>query len=420
MIHPAQPTNSSDGRGGRAGRVTGRPGHGCRLFVAMLGVAVVAFGADAFAQAPLPNAAPGGGPSRPAVTAQQMADYQRKLADYNAAQQQFHAVADPYWATIAAKRKSRNAKRRAGEVIALEDYVLTQPPQYTGPEKPIDPSLPIAQATASPVPVVADFLKNAVEQFQFEPRKPADEIEFKKAYARVASAAGLTRDQAVRVYGFESGGNGKYDVQAGLEYDRPNARAISTALGYNQLLTTNSVELLAEQGDQFVKTLKNRAAQMSGPQKADMARKIATLQAMIAFAKTVGDDWGLHQQLAAMPKGLGIHALNLDVDIGPLLQTQKLMNSVIFARRKGHQAPLTAAELEMMNLTGDGNGFDMVSMPEDLRPKVPTSNFFAQSGYDRNPVVKRNNVVSALLAATDAKMDQQVQLPGAKDLAAAF
>jgi hypothetical protein len=30
------------------------------------------------------------------------------------------------------------------------------------------------------------------------------------------------------------------------------ARAISTALGYNQLLTTNSVELLAEKGDQFV------------------------------------------------------------------------------------------------------------------------------------------------------------------------
>ncbi len=35
-------------------------------------------------------------------------------------------------------------------------------------------------------------------------------------YARVAAAAGLTREQAVRIYAFETGGNGGYDSQAGL------------------------------------------------------------------------------------------------------------------------------------------------------------------------------------------------------------
>jgi hypothetical protein len=74
----------------------------------------------------------------------------------------------------------------------------------------------------------------------------------------------------------------------------------------------------------------------------------------------------------------------------------------------------------MMNLTGDGNGFDMVSMPAAMRPKVPTSNFFQRGGYERNPVAIRNNVVSALLAATDAKMDKEMTLPGARDLAAAY
>jgi hypothetical protein len=74
----------------------------------------------------------------------------------------------------------------------------------------------------------------------------------------------------------------------------------------------------------------------------------------------------------------------------------------------------------MMNLTGDGNGFDMVSMPQAIRPQVPTSNFFARSGYERNSVAIRNNVVSALLAATDKKMDIEAELPGARDLAAAF
>jgi hypothetical protein len=55
-----------------------------------------------------------------------------------------------------------------------------------------------------------------------------------------------------------------------------------------------------------------------------------------------------------------------------------------------------------------------------MRDKVPTSNFFQQGGYGRNPVASRNNVVAKLIAATDAKMDHEVQLQGARDMAAAF
>src|SRR4029079_15305377 len=82
--------------------------------------------------------------------------------------------------------------------------------------------------------------------------------------------------------------------------------------------------------------------------------------------------------------------------------------------------PLTAAALEMMNLTGDGNGYDMLVMSSALREKVPTSNFFQRGGDERNPVAARNNTVAKLIAATDAKMVQESKLPGAKDLAAAF
>ena len=74
----------------------------------------------------------------------------------------------------------------------------------------------------------------------------------------------------------------------------------------------------------------------------------------------------------------------------------------------------------MMNLTGDGNGFDMVTMPLDWRDKGPTSNFFQLRGYADNPVARRNNVAAKLLAATDAVMDSEVKKPGAKELAAAF
>lgn len=354
-----------------------------------------------------------------AQTPQQIAEYRRKHAEYTAVRQQFDEEASAYWSAISDKRRARNAKRRNGETIVAEDYVLTQPPVYSGPPKPVDPSPPSTPPTPrKPLPVVADFLANAQEHFQFTPRKPATEIEYKRAYAKVASSFGLTKDQAVRIYSFESGGNGKYDVQAGLEGS--GGRAISTALGYNQLLTTNTIDLLAEHGGIILKALRDKAHEAAGAQKTALERKTAIVQQMIAFCKTVPNEWGAHEKLGVTPRGIAVHALNLDVDVGPLLQTLKLMDSVNFAKRKGYMTPLTAAELEMMNLTGDGNGFDMVSIPQAMRTIVPTSNFFQRNGYERNPVAVRNNVVSKLLAATNARMDNQAGLQGAKDLAAAF
>jgi hypothetical protein len=358
----------------------------------------------------------------PSLPAAAMAEYHRLLEAYTAARRKYESAADAYWNAIADKRRARVAKRHAGKEVLLEDYVLTQPPVYAGPPRPIDPSAPADNEPPARayVPVVADFLQAAGKHFSFVPRRPQSEIEYKRAYAAVAAAAGLTREQAVRVYGFESGGNGKYDVQAGLEYQAPAAHAISTALGYNQLLGTNSIELLAEKGDQFIRSLREEAAGSSGEGKMALERKAAVLKSMVAFSRSVPDDWNLHDRLANTPKGFGVHALNLDLDVGPLLQTQKLRDSVLFARQKGYGATLTAAELEMMNLTGDGNGIDMVMMPAQWRAQVPTANFFQPGGYERNPVVIRNNVVAKLLAATNAKMDEECRLQGAKDLAALF
>src|SRR6201994_4757109 len=232
------------------------------------------------------------------------------------------------------------------------------------------------------------------------------------------SSSAPTREQAVRVYSFETGGTGNYDVQAGIEHG--GKRAISTAMGYNQLLTTNSIELLAEQGQEFIKELTMKSAGLVGPQRQAMDRKIAVLKKMVAYASSVPDDWSAHQKLADTPQGWALHAMVLDIDVGPMLQTHKLLTSVIFARAKGYTRPLTAAELEMMNLTGDGTGLDMVTMPQALREQVPTSNFFVRLGYERNPVAVRNNTVARLLAVTDRWMDQHSELAGAKELAAAF
>ncbi|HEV3373630.1 MAG TPA: hypothetical protein VG145_13870 [Xanthobacteraceae bacterium] len=358
----------------------------------------------------------------PPAPAAVMADYHRKLEVYTAARRKYESEADAYWDLIAQMRRIRNAKRRANKDILLDDYVLTQPPVYSGPPRPVDPSAPPENELPERayVPVVPDFLQSAAKHFNFVPRRPQSEIDYKRAYAAVAAAAGLTREQAVRVYGFESGGNGKYDVQAGLEHPGPGAHAITTALGYNQLLATNTVELLAEKGDAFLRALRAQAAALSGEGRTTLERKTAVLKAMVDFSRSVPDDWSQHDRLANTPKGLGVHAVNLDLDLGPLLQVQKLRDSVVFARAKGYGVPLSAAELEMMNLTGDGNGIDMVMLPAPWRERVPTANFFQPGGYERNPVAIRNNVVAKLLAATDARMDEEAKLQGAKDMAALF
>jgi hypothetical protein len=62
----------------------------------------------------------------------------------------------------------------------------------------------------------------------------------------------------------------------------------------------------------------------------------------------------------------------------------------------------------------------MVTMPQAMRERVPTSNFFQRSGFERNPVASRNNTVAKLLAVTDTRMDSGELTPQARELAAAF
>jgi hypothetical protein len=342
---------------------------------------------------------------------------------YIRARTAFEQEAEAYWQSIADKRRARNAKRRSGESIVLDDYVLMQPPVYAGPARPPGYVPPRRDPDRPPVPIptIPEFLQAAAEQFNFVPDRPKTEAEFKAAYAKIAAAAGLTREQAVRIYAFETGGNGGYDSQAGLVPPRKDARPISPAIGYNQLLSTNSVSLLAEHGDKFLASLNQSASRLAGAERKALDRKIAALQKMIAFSRTVPNAWSEHDKLAKFTEGgKGIHAAVLDRDIGPLLQTQKLLNSVVFARIKGLPRPLTAAELELMNFTGDSTGLDMVTMPQALRERVPTSNFFQRGGYERNPIARRTGTVAALFESIDSKMDRASQLPGAKELAEAF
>lgn len=347
-----------------------------------------------------------------------------KVEDYLRARAAFEKELDAYWDSITAQRRVRIAKRRDKQEIVLEDYVLTQPPVYSGPPRPAGHAPPRKEprdVKLPPIPRVADFIKAAAEHHKFVPHRPDSDLEFKRAYARVALAAGVTEDQAVRIYAFETGGNGTYDVQAGLTHPKRGSKPISPAMGYNQLLSTNSIGLLAANGDRYVEVLKAQANVLTGDERAAMDRKIEALKHMIAHTRTVPYAWAEHDKMAKFTaRGYAVHAALFDRDLGPLLQTQKLLDSVLFAKRNGRSAPLSAAELELMNFTGDGNGFDMVMMPLEFRDKVPTANFFQPRGYSRNPIARRTGTVAALIASIEGKMDRASVLPGAQELSAAF
>ena len=363
-------------------------------------------------------------PAQQSPGADQSSTLQRQMAEYTAARRAFEEQWSAYWLQVTNKRSARLAKRRLNQPVTKDDYVLEQPPVYVGPKQPPFPAekeKEAAGALKKPVPVVADFLRASSEKFKFTPDLPSSELDYKRAYAKAAFAAGVTKDQLLAVYIIETGGISGYDTQAGLEIKKPSARAVSTALGYNQLLDGNSVELLAEQGDKFIASLAKSASDAHGMVGQRIEKKLPIVKRMIQFARLVPNDWNDHDRwighrtLALTSEGLAIHSLNLDVDVGPLLQIQKLVDSVNFAKQRSFPRPMTGSELELLNLMGDPSGYDAIANSQELREMVPAANFIDANGYSSNAIV-RDKTVATLLAEIDSRVKEGSDFPGAKQL----
>jgi hypothetical protein len=328
-----------------------------------------------------------------------------------------------YWNRVEELRDRRRSKFRAKQAVGPEDYVGVHPPVYQGPQLPPDIRKIIETARARnpeppkpPMANVADFLSNAKRIYNFEPTR-IPEIEFKRRYAAESLALGLSKEQVTRVYALETGGQGTADMQSGINPITRTGTPISSALGYAQLLHANSTSELVKHGDAFIQRMLTLAQAPGTPpaRVQELQAKAQAVRLMLQQARSIPNEWSAHVKFASTPPGLGIHAINMDGDLGPWLQVNKLRNVLATAQADG-RVNLTGAELELMNLAGPRTGLEMMT---PLGRIAPTSNFFSQGGYQRNPIV-HNRTGAELLAQLDVRMDVHIKKPGAIEFIAVF
>ena len=342
----------------------------------------------------------------------------------------YEAKLDSYWAAVEGKRAERRKKKAAHLDLIASDYVPAFPPQYEGPQLPPDllrawqkfveedeAKQPQPPVQPKEIPGLEDFLAAAKSIYGFTPERVSERT-FKDRYAEEAMALGLSKTQVVRVYALETGGQGTADMQSGVHPISKRGKPISTALGYAQLLDANSVSELAKHGSRFIARLERMALRSDIPRErvVQLRGKAAILSRMLADAKTVPNEWSKHQTFAKTPQGQGIHAINLDGDIGPMLQAIKLLGLKEEAEKAG-KPKLAGAEMELMNLVGPGTGLEILLYSGAA--SAPTTNFFARRAYYVNKMAQ-NLTGAGLLAELDKRMDADISRPGAVEFAAAF
>ena len=336
------------------------------------------------------------------------------------------AALDGYWRTTRAKWSERRKKRRAKVAISEQDYMTRFPPKYNGPglDKGLlrrwrafrdrdKPKRPVKRTT---LPNVADYLESARRHYNFVPER-IPEREYKRRYALEALSYGLTKDQVVRVFALETGGNGTADMQAGIHPISKKGRPISSALGYAQLLAANSINVMAKHGPKFVARLERVISRERVPaRRQQLQQKLNSLRAMLVTAKSIPFKWSRQRSLARTSRGRGLHPLNIDGLIGPWMQVIKLADIKRLAERKGLGSNLSGARLELMNLAGPGTGIEMM---RKIGLDKPTANFFSRRAYYRNSIV-RGRTSAGLIEALHERMNQNLKKKGSQEFLAVF
>ena len=346
--------------------------------------------------------------------------------NWKSARHAYERQLDAYWDAVEDKRRVRRKKRSAKVAFDASDYVMSFPPKYAGPQLPgelakkygrfLEAQKQDYPEQARELATVADYLDAAKRVYNFTPER-LSERDFKLRYAEEASALGLTKEEVVRVYALETGGVGTYDMQSGVHPSNKASRPISSALGYAQLLDANSVNEVSRSGATFIAHLQHKLLDPNNtPERtASLKHKIAVMKRMYANCKRVPFEWDRHQAYAKTPAGMGVHTINIDGDIGPMLQAMKLKTLKDIAEKNGIPS-LSGAEIELMNLAGPMTGLEMMEAPG---ASAPTPNFFSRRAYSVNKMVI-GLTGSGLQAELDRRMGDAMTMVGSREFAEAF
>ena len=249
------------------------------------------------------------------------------------------------------------------------EYFTKYPPVYAGMDDPRPTPPPVQYAPDSikstgRMPSLNDLFAAAKDLNRIvthDKTKPdfqtidLSEADFKKRYAEesvhVGKDYGMSKDNMAnlvkRVYAFEGGGWGTYYTlssmpQAIMDESQKNARMkfhpSSSAIGYNQLLIKDTVSDITQHGSAIAQRLNELAVEQPARaqvlhQKAQLVQELQdTLTHKSNPDNPIPKDKHKRFYASSSKVEQAIQALNLDGDVGPVIQSQELNNLLKFAR----------------------------------------------------------------------------------------
>ncbi len=268
----------------------------------------------------------------------------------------FASVLSAYWSNISRAKDHHEYFTKFPPVYAgMDDPRPTPPPTQYAPDSIKStgrmPSLNDLYAAAKDLNRIATHDRTKPD---FQPLD-LSEADFKKRYAEESVYVGKDYDMnkdnmanlVKRVYAFEDGGWGTYYTlssmpQAIMNDDQKNARMkfhpSSSAIGYNQLLIKDTVSDITQHGSAIAQRLNELAAEQ--PARAQILHQKAQLVQELQDTLThksnpdapIPKDRHKRYYAPSSKVEQAIQALNLDGDIGPVIQSQELNNLLKFAR----------------------------------------------------------------------------------------
>lgn len=350
---------------------------------------------------------------------------EKAIQNYLSAKENYKKNLDKYWSHVE-EMKDRGMK--------ITDF----PALYDGPARPKGFTEPQGEKGLPTVNTMLRLSKSLGRIADHDSRIPdftikdVDELTFKNNYVKealhLAKEFSLSPEQmqliVEKVYKFECGGRAYHDTLSGVPYkyaqpDEPGQstnldarrshRAISTGLGFNQLLTATSMHHLQHDGKVIADRLRELSKDSDRPAELnEKARIVENLQQLLdkelaSFAQKAGkrhkayydndgkplyslfQDFGKSQAttsvgLTGRQMATALQSLNLDGDIGPIIQSRQVAEVLTESLK-----PATNASLQN-KLDRDA---ERARQSDDLSPELKQraiNELFAIAGHaKRNP-----------------------------------